>query len=298
MKQMLEIRGVICPMVTPFAADSSIDLAAIPPLVDFLLAGGVHGLMAAGTIGEGMLLSAEERISLLEAVLRAADARCPVIAHTGSITTAETVRLTRHARAAGATAASIITPYFFPLDDEAILAHYVTCANAAPDLPIFIYALPSHARNDVSPQLLKRIRQEAGNIVGMKYSNPSLIAMQELMEAGGEGFTFVGGVDGLMLPMLLMGGHGEVSGNSNAFPEVFRSLYDAFLAGDLQKARSLQRLVNALRELLKDGRYPAYYKAVLTKQGVPAGRVRGPMRELGSQEMFSLEQGIKELGLS
>jgi 4-hydroxy-tetrahydrodipicolinate synthase len=292
------INGVICPMVTPFAADGSIDLPAVRKLVDFLIGRGVNALMVGGTTGEGMLLTLDERKELLEAVIEAVGGRCPVIAHTGSIGTGETVCLTRHAAGVGATAAAVVTPYFFGLDDEALFAHYVSVAAAAPELPVFVYTIPVNARNDISPDLLQRIRKASANVVGMKCSNPNVLLMQQYMDVAGDGFTFIGGVDGLMLPVLLLGGKGQVSGNSNAFPEPFRSLYDAFIAGDLERAQAQQRSINRIRDLLKDGRYPAYYKAALTIRGVPAGHVRPPMRELTKDEWKQLERGIEELGLA
>ena len=297
MKISTNVKGVICPIVTPFATDGSIDLPAVRELVDFLLARGVHGLMVCGTTGEGMMLSIAERECLCETVVEYVDGRCPVIAHTGTISTADTIRLTRHARATGASTAAIVVPYFFGLDDQSLFAHYTQIAAAVPDFPLFVYTIPSNTRNDVSPDLLRRILDASPNYVGMKCSNPDVLLMQQYMDVAGDGFVFIGGVDGLMLPVLLLGGLGQVSGNANAFPEVFRALYDAFTAGDLETARAQQRLINRLRDLLKDGRYPAYYKAVLTMRGVAGGRVRPPMRELAREEWQDLERGIANAGL-
>jgi dihydrodipicolinate synthase/N-acetylneuraminate lyase len=291
------IKGVICPIVTPFKAGGAIDLQGARKLVDFLLGRGVHALMVCGTTGEGMMLSLKERESLCEAVVEHVAGRCPVIAHTGCIGTADTIRLTCHAQTAGARTAAIVVPYFFTLDDEAIFAHYTHVAAAVPDFPLFIYTIPANARNDISPELLQRLRKAAPNVIGMKCSNPNVLLMQQYLEVAGEGFTFIGGVDGLMLTVLLLGGQGQVSGNANAYPEVFRGLYDAVVAGDIGQAKMQQRLINRVRTVLRDGRYPAYYKAALTRRGVPAGRVRPPMRELTAGEWKQLEQDMAELNL-
>jgi len=292
------VKGVICPLVTPFDESGSIDPAAMRRLVDFLLARGVNGVMVAGTTGEGMMLSLDEREALLETVVAHVGGRCPVIAHTGCISTADTVRLTKHAQKAGASTAAIVTPYFFGLDDESLFGHYTHVAAATPSFPLFIYTIPSNARNDISPDLLRRILDAAPNYVGMKCSNPNALLMQQYMETGGDDFTFIGGVDGLMLPVLLLGGRGQVSGNSNAVPELFAALYKAFTAGDMAAARRQQRLINQARAILKDGRYPAYYKAALTIRGVGGGRVRPPMRELTRDEWTQLEHDLTGLGLA
>jgi len=121
---------------------------------------------------------------------------------------------------------------------------------------------------------------------------------QEYVAAGGEGFVPINGVDGLMLPALALGAVGQISGNVNAFPEVFCGLYDAFIAGDVERARSHQCTINRIRRMLRDGLHPAYFKAALALRGVPAGRVRPPMRELTEREMAELKRGMDALGFA
>jgi dihydrodipicolinate synthase/N-acetylneuraminate lyase len=210
--------------------------------------------------------------------------RTPVIMHTGCISTAETIEMTRHAESVGATAASIITPYFFTFDDDSLFNHFVSVTSAVPDFPIFLYALPGNTKNDISPALLRRLVDVAPDIVGIKSSNVDLIRLQGYIEAGGEDFLVFCGVDGLMLPALAVGAKAQVSGNSNVFPETFRALYEAFVAGDLERARSWQQVINRIRAVFRDGITPAYFKTGLRLRGIPAGYVRPPMRELTPEE--------------
>lgn len=205
-------------MVTPFAADGALDLAAARQVVDFLIAHGVQVLFPAGSTGEGALLTQAEREALAAAVVDQAAGRVPVIVHTGAITTAETVALTRHAQAIGASAASVITPYFFTYDEESVFAHYLAVAQAVPDFPVFVYAFPGNAKNDVSPVLLARLR-------------------------------------------------------------------------------AAQTAVNRARRALRDGVHLAYFKAALTLRGVPAGRVRAPMRELAPAQIDQLRADLQGLGV-
>jgi len=286
----LDLSGVICPLVTPFDERNSGEL------VEFLIGHGIHGLMVGGTTSEGMLLSVEERKALTEFMIKQVGGRIPIIVHTGCINTADTIELTLHAAAAGATAVSVILPYYFALDDESLFLHFVSVAKAVPDSPLFIYTFPGNAKNDLSPELLKRLRDAVPNIVGVKSSNPLLTRFQEYLTVGGDGFLAFNGVDGLMLPALAMGASGQISGNSNVFPEVFR-LYDAFQAGDLKRARSQQALVDRIRFVLEDGLHPAYFKAALALRGISVGRVRAPMRELSKQELAELEQDLRAFGL-
>ncbi len=297
MKTPPAIRGVVCPIVTPFDQEGHIDYGNVRQVVDFLLDRGIGCLMVGGTTGEGPLLDVTERKALCEVVVEHVAGRVPVIAHTGCISTKDTVDLTRHAESAGATAASVVAPYFFTLDDDSLFDHYISVASATPDFPIFLYAFPGNAKNDISPALLKRLLSAAPNIVGIKSSNLDLIRFQQYVETGGEGFLTFCGVDGLMFPALMLGAKGQVSGNSNVFPEVFRGLYDAFVAGDLERARSMQQLVNRIRAVFKDGITSAYFKAGLKLRGISAGYVRPPMRELKPEELSEVEQGLHALDL-
>jgi dihydrodipicolinate synthase/N-acetylneuraminate lyase len=259
-------------------------------VVDFQISKGMDGLMTGGTTGEGMQLSLAERRTLCETVVEHVADRVPVIMHTGCISTAETIELTRHAESAGATAASIITPYFYTFDDDSLFGHFVSVASAVPDLPIFLYAFPGNTKNDISPALLRRLVDAAPNIVGIKSSNVDLLRLQGYIEAGGEEFLVFCGVDGLMLPALAVGAKAQVSGNSNVFPETFLALYEAFVAGDLERARSRQQVINRIRAVFRDGITPAYFKTGLRLRGIPAGRVRPPMRELTSEESAEVER--------
>jgi 4-hydroxy-tetrahydrodipicolinate synthase len=295
MANALSIEGVICPMVTPFDRKNHVDLESARQVADFLLSKGVAALMVAGTTGEGMLLSLAERKALCETVVDQTAGRVPVIAQTGCISTADTVDLTRHAASVGATAASVIVPYFFSFDDDSLFAHFVSVANAAPDLAVFLYAFPGNAKNDISATLLERLIAAAPNIVGIKSSNPNLFRLQEYLQVGGEEFLTFCGVDGLMLPALALGVKAQVSGNSNVCPEIFCALYDAFAAGNMERARSLQQVVNRIRTVLRDGITPAYFKAGLAVRGVPAGCVRPPMRELTPEQQRYVEHELRSL---
>lgn len=297
MNKALSIKGVVCPMVTPFDEANCVDFESARSVVEFLLARGIPTLMISGTTGEGMLLSVVERKALCEVVVEQVAGRAAVVAHAGCISTADTVELTRHAESVGATAASIIVPYFFTYEDDSLFNHFVSVANAVPDFPILLYTFPGNAKNDISPLLLERLLRAVPNIVGIKVSNTNLLRLQEYLKVGKDRLLTFCGVDGLMLPALALGAQGQVSGNANAFPQVFCRLYDAFMAGDIEQARRHQRTINRIRLLLRDGLHPAYYKAALKLRGVPAGFVRPPMRELVPEELEELGREIRKLEL-
>lgn len=288
--------GVICPIVTPLNHDGNLDLPALLKLVDFLVEHGVDGLLPGGTTGEGMLLSTDERKLLAEVVLEAAAGRVKVLVHSGAITTAETVALSRHARDHGAAGVSVITPYFYSLDDHALFDHYRTVASAVPDLPVSLYGYPDNAKQDIPVEMLVRLCQAAPNIVAIKFSSPDLIRFQEYVQAGPDGFNPLCGVDALALPALAIGARGQVSGNANVFPEPFRRLYAAFARGDLAACQRQQVLINQIRAIFKDNL--AYFKAALRVRGIPVGLPRLPLRHLNPQELAEMEAALEQLEIN
>jgi dihydrodipicolinate synthase/N-acetylneuraminate lyase len=284
-------------MVTPFDDHGQVDHASTRQVVEFLVSKSIDCLMVGGTTGEGMLLNVAERKALCEVVIEETAGRADVIAHTGCIGTADTIELTLHAASAGATAASAIVPYFFTFDDDSLFRHFEAVANAAPDLPILLYAFPDNAKNDISPALLERLLEAVPNLVGIKSTNSNLLRLGEYIRVGGERFLPFNSVDGLMFPALAMGAVAQVSGNSNVCPEIFQALHDAFAAGEMQRARDLQAQINQVRAVLHDGITPAYFKMGLKLRGIPAGKVRPPMRELTPDEEKAVEEGLRTLGV-
>jgi len=282
-------------MATCLTPTGEISPAATRELCDFLIERGVDALFPVGTTGEGFLLRTSERKALAEIVVQAVTGRVPVIIQTGAMSTALTVELTRHAQTIGADAAGIITPYFYSLDDLSLRQHFLQVAQAVPDFPLFLYNFPVNAGNAISPKLLADLHENAPNIVGLKNSDGDLALFQDFLEIGD--FIILNGHDGLMLPALVIGGKGQVSGNSTAFPEPFVALYEAWRRGDMDEARSHQQVINRLRDATKDTRYLAVLKRALEWRGIAAGPVRSPQRELTPDEERTYRGKLEKLEL-
>lgn len=273
-------RGVFPALLTPFTDDGErIDAAALRAHVAWLIDHGVHGLMPAGSTGEGPLLTLAERQQLLEIVVDAAAGRVPVLAHVGAITTRETIALVRHAQSCGAQAASVVTPYYFRVPDEALIAHACRVAEAAPDLPIFLYNIPQNTGNALSPAVVEAIVARCPNVVGLKDSSDDLDALVRFTMAAGGRLQVLCGSDRLLCDALQAGACGSVSGNANLFPEIVVGLFEAFARGDLAGARAYQEQLNQARAALDDGRYLSLYKRVLERRGLCGGPVRAPLPE-------------------
>jgi len=292
-----KIKGVIVPMLTPFDQRGHIDNAAIKRLVDFLIDRGVKGLFPGGTTGEGPLLSVPERCQLAEAVVGAANGRVPVIVHTGSITSAETVELTKHAQAIGADAAALISPYYFHHCEEALFQHFKSVVNQVPEFSIYLYNNPGVGNNRLSEELVCRLIEQCPNIVGVKDSNNSLEMLTRLSSLYNGRLNTASGNDGQILSSIAMGLDACVSGNANVVPELIVALYHATTVGNLALARELQRHVNNLRQLLKDGSDLSLLKGVLARRGLSVGAVRAPLLQAPEAIIAQRWQALSALGI-
>ena len=293
MSEKLAVTGIVCPMVTPFDERGEIDKGQVRKLTAKLIAGGIGYLLPGGTTGEGMLLSLEERKLLAETVIDAAEGKAKVIPHTGCASTRETIELTQHAKDSGAFAVSMIAPYFYTYSQSELLDHFSQVAEQVKDFPLFLYSFPGNAKNPISTGLMETLIQRFPQYIGIKLSDVNLIQFQEYVVAGGPSFNPLCGVDALMLPALSVGSNGQVSGNANVFPEVFCGLYDAFIAGDLDKAQALQRKINEIRSVLKDD--IAYFKAALAIKGLDVGIPRSPIHHLTEDEYKQLADDLAQL---
>jgi dihydrodipicolinate synthase/N-acetylneuraminate lyase len=287
-------RGPFAAMVTPFSEDGGqVSEPRLAAYCDFLIAQGIGGLFAFGTTGEWPLLSEEERAAGARALVRQAAGRVPVIVHAGAHGTAQAIRLARAAREAGAAAASLISPPFYPLDEEALLAHFAAVARAVPGFPVFLYNIPEYAGNDIAPGLLRRVVRQADNVIGLKYSGDSLERLAEYRRVVGPDFSLFCGNDSLALSALEAGADGLVSGNASARPELLVGLYALFKQGDGAAAASRQRELDEFIAGREGGSELSFFKALLELRGVPVGDVRPPLRRLGAEGRAGLARWLE-----
>lgn len=293
----LGIKGVIVPLLTPFDGRGALDPGAIRRLVDFLIDRGVRGLLPAGTTGEMPLLTSEERRQLAKIVVEAAVGRVPVLVHTGSASTRETLELTWHAQAIGADAAVIVPPYYYRYDDEALFCHFAHVAEQVPDFPIYLYENPAVTGNTITLSAIRRLVDCCANIVGLKDSSGSLATLTACRRLRDGTFNAAGGADGLILAGAAMGIDACVSGNANFVPELVVALHAAATQGDLPRARELQATLDAVRAILGDGADLSLFKGMLAKRGLPVGDVRAPLLQASEDMIASCWQALTALDL-
>ncbi|HSK68966.1 MAG TPA: dihydrodipicolinate synthase family protein [Candidatus Limnocylindria bacterium] len=291
---MKTLFGVTTAMTTPFTKRGSLDTEALEQQTDFLVDKGVHALYPCGTTGEMYLMTARERMLAAQTVVNRAGGRVSVFVHCGAMHMDEAVRLARHAADIGADGIGVVTPSYFGVPDDAIVEYYrKVCGKVPRDFPVYAYAIPQLAKNDITAECMRRIADACPNVVGIKYSYPDLKRFIEYL-ALGRGLSVVFGADDLFLPALVMGGAGSVSGCSSCVPEPFVNVYRYFKAGDMEKAREEQMRCFRLVRVLKGGSDLAVFKAVQAMRGVRGGYTKAPLPGLSDAEHGRLREELAE----
>jgi dihydrodipicolinate synthase/N-acetylneuraminate lyase len=272
------LRGALAAAVTPLRDDgAALDDEAFRPYLDFLAAAGLDGILALGTTGEGILLSAAERRRAAERFL---DGPLPVIVHCGAQTSAETSALAEHAAGAGAAGVAVISPPYFALDDEALLAHLAAAARAAEPVPFYVYEFQARSGYAVPIPVLERLRERASNFAGLKVSDKPFEAVEPYLLEGLDVFV---GAEELVLAGMARGAAGAVSGLASVFPERVVAL-----------VRDGDGDVSALRRELDRFPFQAAAKYVLERRGVPVREdVRAPLRRLTDPEKRQLDEWLE-----
>lgn len=278
------IRGTISAMLTPLTEAGQLDVRTAQRLALWLVERGVDGIFVGGTTGEGLLLSFEERKQLAAAIVDAVKGRAAVLTQVGCANTADSIALAEHAAQAGVDGIVILSPFFFPVDKTAMVAHFAAVAQAVAGVPAFVYNIPGNTRNSITPDIVTALLEKAPNFAGIKDSSKDLVLLQKLVELAPPGFAVIVGSDSVLLPGLAMGAVGVVSAASNVFPEAVADVVRLFQMDDLDGARKAQRRLNALLGVLKIGPALAGYKAGLALRGVAVGPMRPPLRDMNAEE--------------
>jgi dihydrodipicolinate synthase/N-acetylneuraminate lyase len=274
------IRGAFAAALTPLRdGGTALDEEAVEPYVTFLAEGGVDGILALGTTGEGMVLTVEERRRAAELFLAAAGGRLDVAVHAGAQTTADTAALAAHAAEAGAAGVAVIAPPYYPLDGLALEAHLAAAAEACAPLPFYIYEFAARSGYEVPVEVVERLRERLPNLRGLKVSDKPWEKVEPYMLDGLDVFI---GAEALVARGLAAGAAGAVSGLASAYPEVV-----AALVHEPSQERSDE--AERLRASLDRFPFQAAAKAVVGRRGVPIGPdVRPPLRRLTDEELETL----------
>jgi len=286
--------GAMTALVTPFR-DGEVDTRALEALVEAQIAGGINALVPCGSTGEAATLTHEEHLAVVRAVVRAARGRVPVIAGTGSNSTAEAIRLTRGAEEAGADAALLISPYYNKPTQDGIYRHYAAVADAT-GLPLILYNIPGRTGSNITPDTIARLAR-LPNIAGVKEASGNLAQVLEIIDESGADFGIYSGDDILTLPIMAAGGHGVIAVGANLMPRAYVELTDALLAGDLERARMQNHRLLPLMMALTLEVNPIPVKTALAMMGQCADEFRLPLTPMSPGARVRLEDVLREYEL-
>lgn len=288
-------QGSIVALVTPMTASGAIDFDALQTLVDFQMVNGTSALVVAGTTGEAVTLSAEELHAVWAAVVEQVAGAVPVIAGTGSNSTARAIEHTCSAEAAGVDAALVVTPYYNRPTQAGLVAHFQAIEEAT-RLPLILYNVPGRTGVDLLPDTVAQLARRPG-IVGIKEAVPDMGRIGDLVASCGPGFCILSGDDATCGEAILRGARGVVSVAANVAPRQMARLCELALGGDSAAARKVDRALQELFAVLMAQPNPIPVKWALHRMGLIEAGIRLPLLPLEEQYHQRVEAALMQSGL-
>ena len=292
---MPPFQGSITALITPFS-NGKVDVRAFRKLVEWQIDQGTHGLVPCGTTGESPTLSHDEHREVVELCIEAASGRVPVIAGTGSNSTAEAVELTLHAKRAGADGVLVVTPYYNKPTQEGLYLHY-KAINDCTDIPILIYNIPGRSVVDMTVDTMARLFK-LKNIVGVKDATASMARVSQQRAALGKDFVQLSGEDATALGFMAHGGQGCISVTANVAPALCSEFQLACLGGNFKRALELQDRLMPLHDALFVESNPGPVKYAASKLGLCNGETRLPLAPIASASKQKVDEAIAAVGLA
>lgn len=295
---MLKIEGVYPALITPFTTDGGVDKEGLRRLVEYVVDGGVAGIVPCGTTGESATLSHKEHEEVIDVVVDCS--KVPVIAGTGSNNTKEAVEFTKHAADAGADACLLITPYYNKPNVKGLKEHFKRIGDSV-EIPLILYNIPSRTGQNVSAGTMVELASEITNVKGVKEASGDLKQVGAIIRSVAEqglDFTVVAGDDFLTLPIMSLGGKGVISVAANVAPREMSEMVGAMLKGDTRKAKEINIRLFSLFEAMFLETNPIPVKKAAEMMGLVAtGGVRLPLGALSEDNEGKLRAVLKGLGM-
>jgi 4-hydroxy-tetrahydrodipicolinate synthase len=291
----ISVTGSIVAMVTPLR-DDTIEDDKVRELVDWHVRSGTAGIVVCGTTGEAPTLTAEEQDRVIGLAVEAADGRIPVIAGTGSYSTAVTIARTRAAERAGAAAALVVCPYYNRPTQQGLYEHFRAIAEAV-SLPLVLYNLPSRTAVNLEPAVLAKLAQDCRNIIAVKEGSASLDQMSEIVSLCRDRIALLSSDDSLALPCIAVGGRGVISTIANIVPGDVAEMVRSALSGDMAEARAGHRKLFPLAQAAFIETNPIPIKEAMAMLGIIAPELRLPMCRMGESNRARLRVVLEEYGL-
>ncbi len=288
-------KGSIVALVTPFKG-ARVDEDAFRQLVDWQISQGTSGIVPCGTTGESPTLTPDEHERVIAICVEAVRRRIPVIAGTGSNSTAEAVHLTQHAAKVKADAVLVVTPYYNKPTNKGLYLHFKAVADCV-KIPLILYNIAGRTGKNIEPEVMAKLARDCKNIVGVKEASGSLEQMKRIKELCPRDFILLSGDDGLILPVMGLGGTGVISVAANIVPKDVVALIDAFNKGDAKKAEAINAKFQPLVSALFIETNPIPVKTAMALMGLCNDAMRLPMCAMEEANLAKLKEALKTYGL-
>lgn len=283
-------------IVTPMKKNLEVNYDKLDELIDFHVNNGTDCIVIAGTTGEGATLSMEEHRNVIRAAVEFTKHRIPVVAGTGSNCTKTAIQLTKEAEEDGADGALIVTPYYNKATQAGLIQHYSQIASET-KLPIILYNVPGRTGCNILPETVATLVRENDNIVGLKEATGNMAQASKTMYLCDGNLELYSGEDGLVIPLMAIGGIGVISVIANIAPKQTHDMCASYLAGDHETALKLQMKSLPLVDALFSEVNPIPVKRALNMMGMDVGSLRAPLCEMSDTNAAVLKQAMTEYGL-
>jgi 4-hydroxy-tetrahydrodipicolinate synthase len=289
-------KGSLVALITPFDGNNQVDYPSLKGLIDFHVEAGSNGLVIAGTTGESATLSRSEHVDLIVRAVEIADGRLPIIAGTGSNSTAQTIDLSRAVDDSGIDAFLVVVPYYNKPMQEGIYQHFTAIADAV-DKPIMLYNVPGRTVADMLPETVARLARH-DNIFGVKEATGDIGRLRAIQDLVDDDFMLYSGDDFTLLPFIEEGGHGVVTVSGNVVPEQVARLCQLALAGHSVEAKALDDTLQALNKVLFIESNPIPVKWAVSQLGLMGANIRLPLTPFPSQYHEQMRAAMRLAGVA
>ena len=289
-------KGSLVALVTPFDGDNAVDYAALGRLVEFHVENGSDGLVVAGTTGESATLGRDEHVELIERAVELAAGRLPVIAGTGSNSTAQTIDLSRAVAGSAIDGYLVVVPYYNKPVQEGMYRHFTAVAEAV-DKPLMLYNVPGRTVADLLPETVARLAEHQ-NIVGIKDATGDMERLRDIAALVDDEFLLFSGDDFTALEFLRAGGHGIVTVSGNIVPAAVARLCRLMREGAVEEAERLDATLQPLNEALFAESNPIPVKWAVARMGLMATGIRLPLTEYGREHHGRMLSAMKAAGVA
>ena len=290
------LKGSLVAIATPMQPGGELDLPGLRKLIDFHIANGTAGIVIVGTTGESPTVDFEEHCLLIKTAVESAKGRIPIIAGTGSNSTAEAIEQTEYAKKVGASYCLSVVPYYNKPSQEGLYLHFKTIAEKV-ELPLIVYNVPGRTMADLGTDTVLRLAELPG-VVGIKDATSDLVRHVELMRRlpKAKSFTLLSGNDDTALAYMLLGGHGVISVTANVAPRAMAKMCDAALSGRLEEARLANATLMPLHTKLFVEANPIPVKWAMAAMGLIGGTLRLPLTPLAASYHNIVRTALREAG--